>query len=160
MAQYHRYIKGMYEQFTKLDRIEERRLDILDVVDEMPAFHIKANQADADIQQLKNQNLLLHDEVKVLKNELATRPTLAILKQEINKYSSGGKLTSSATSSGLQGLPKLDKLEPKIFRAFRTQFKHFAAVSNWSPDQEALHLRLALPQNISNEMMRCVRSAV
>ena len=87
------------------------------MADEMPAFQIKAKEAEADIQQLKNQNLLLHGEVKQLKNELATRPTLAVLKQEINKYSSGGRLVSSTTPTGLQGLPKLDKLEPKLFHA-------------------------------------------
>ena len=74
IAPYSRYIKAMCEQANKLDRIEERRVDILDMVDEMPAFHIKANKAEADIQQLKNQNLLLHDEVKDLKKELAMRP--------------------------------------------------------------------------------------
>ena len=87
---------------------------------------------------------------------MATRPTLAVLKQEINKYASGNRLTSSASSTGLQGLPKLDKLEPKNFCAFRTQFKHFSLISNWTPDQEALHLPLALSQNISSEMMRCI----
>ena len=85
------------------------RSDILDYAAEMPTFHLKANQAEADIQELKNQNSFLHGEVKALKSELATRPTLAVLKQEINKYSSGDRLTSSALpSGGLQGLPKLD----------------------------------------------------
>ena len=53
-------------------------------------------------------------------------------------------------------MPKLDKLEPKLFRAFRTQFKYFAAIHNWTPKQEALHLPLALFPKISNEMLRCV----
>ena len=123
----------------------------------MPTFHLKANQADIDIQELKNQNSFLHGEVKALKSELAIRPTLAVLKQEINKYSSGDRLTSSASpSGGLQGLPKLDKLEPKNFRAFCTQFKHFALLSNWTHNQEALHLPLALSQSISGKMMRCI----
>ena len=74
VATYAKHIKLMYDQAVKLDRIEERRLDILDIVDEMPAFHLKANQAEADIQELKNQNFLLHCEVKTLKTKLATTP--------------------------------------------------------------------------------------
>ena len=157
VAGYSKRIKAMWDQAAKLDKIEENRTEILDFVKEMPTFQIKANQADVDIQQLKNQNSLLHSEIKTLKSELALRPTLAILRQEISKYSSGDRITSSAApSGGLQGLPKLDKLEPKNFRAFRTQFKHFALLSNWTPNQEAMHLPLALSQNISGEMMRCV----
>ena len=87
----------MYDQATRLDRIDDRRADVLDMANEMPAFRIKANEAEADIQDLKNQNLLLHGEVKELRKELAVRPTLAVLKQEINKYSSGGRLTPSST---------------------------------------------------------------
>ena len=98
IAPYARYIKRMYDQVTRLDRIDDRRVDILDMANEMLAFRIKANEAEADIQHLKNQNLLLHSEVKELKKELAVRPTLAVLKQEINKYSSGGRLTPSSTS--------------------------------------------------------------
>ena len=97
LAPYSRYIKGMYDQATRLDRIDDRRADVLDMADEMPVFRIKANEAEANIQELKNQNLLLHGEVKELKKELAVRPTIAVL-TEIDKYSSGGRLTPSSTS--------------------------------------------------------------
>ena len=157
IAGYSKRIKAMWDQAAKLDKIEDVRSEILNLVKEMPAFQIRADQADADIQELKNQNSLLNTEVIKLRSELALRPTLAILRQEINKYSSGDRIISSAApSGGLQGLPKLDKLEPKNFRAFRTQFKHFALLSNWTPNQEAMHLPLALSQNISGEMMRCI----
>ena len=155
-AFYSKHMKAMYDQATKLESIEDNRREILALVAEMPANQLKSAQTDTDIQQLKNQNSLLNDEVKRLKNDLATRPTLAIVKQEINKYSTGGKILGSSTPTGLQNLPKLEKIDPKLFRAFRTQFKHYSAIANWTPDQEALHLPLALNQSISQELLRCV----
>ena len=155
-AYYSKHMKLMYEQAGRLEGIEENRREILSLVADMPANQLKSAQTDSDIQQLKNQNSLLNDEVKRLKNDLATRPTLAIVKQEINKYSTGGRITGSSTPTGLQNLPKLEKIDPKLFRAFRTQFKHYSAIANWTPDQEALHLPLALNQSISQELLRCV----
>ena len=155
-AFYSKHMRAMYEQASKLEGIEENRRAILDLVAETPANQLKSAQADTDIQQLKNQNTLLNDEVKKLKTDLAIRPTLAIVKQEINKYSTGGRITGSSAPTGLQNLPKLEKIDPKLFRAFRTQFKHYSAIANWTPDQEALHLPLALSQSISQELLRCV----
>ena len=155
-AFYSKHMRAMYEQASKLEGIEENRRAILDLVAETPANQLKSAQADTDIQQLKNQNTLLNDEVKKLKTDLATRPTLAIVKQEINKYSTGGRITGSSAPTGLQNLPKLEKIDPKLFRAFRTQFRHYAAIANWTPEQEALHLPLALSQSISQELLRCV----
>jgi len=156
VAFYAKHMRGMYEQAGKLEAIEENRREILSLVADIPANQLKSAQVDVDIQQLKNQNSLLNDEVKRLKNDLATRPTLALVKQEINKYSTGGRITGSSAPTGLQNLPKLEKIDPKLFRAFRTQFKHYSAIANWTPDQEALHLPLALSQSISQELLRCV----
>ena len=155
-AFYSKHMRAMYEQAGRLEGIEENRREILTLVADMPANQLKSAQTDTDIQQLKNQNSLLNDEVKRLKNDLATRPTLALVKQEINKYSTGGKILGSSAPTGLQNLPKLEKIDPKLFRAFRTQFKHYSAIANWTPDQEALHLPLALSQSISQELLRCV----
>ena len=106
--------------------------------------------------QWRNQNGFLNVHIKKLQDELATRPTLAIVKQEIGKYASEGRISSLTTLSGLQGSPRLEKAEAKFFRAFRTQLRHNAQVCNWTPEMEALHLPLALSQNIYDEMLRCV----
>ena len=138
IARYHKYMKAMHEQYNRLDKVDDMRFDILDAAAEIPIVQLKAREADAAIQRLRNQNGLLNDHIKELQAELATRPTLAIVKQEIGKYASGGRISSSTTVSGLQGVTKLEKAVPKFFWAFHTQFKHYAQVCNWSPEMEAL----------------------
>ena len=55
---------------------------------------------------------------------------------------------------GPKNLPKLEKAEPKDFHAFHTQFKHYIRDYNFSLEQEALHLLLALSKNISDDLLR------
>ena len=106
--------------------------------------------------QLRNQNGLLNDHIKELQAEIATMPTLAIVKQEIGKYALGDRISSSTSVSALQGTPRLEKAAPKFFWVFCTQFKHYAQVCNWSPEIEALHFPLSLSQNISEGVFQII----
>ena len=48
---YHKYIKAIHELTNRLDKVDDRRFDILDAAAEMPTVQLKAREAEAAIQQ-------------------------------------------------------------------------------------------------------------
>ena len=89
-------MKVIHEQTNRLEKIDDRWFDILDAAAEMPTVQLRARQAEAAIQQLKNQNELLNDHIKNPQEELAARPTLAI----VNPILHGGRVFYPPTPPG------------------------------------------------------------
>ena len=101
IAPFARFMTTYHEQLGRLETLDDKRHDIIHVTNDMPTVQLEVNEAKAKIEEVEEQNGLLNETLIKLQTEIFTRPTLAVVKQEIGRYPFGSRASSSAVLPGL-----------------------------------------------------------